>query len=154
MIEKFVEWCTEISILTQKSQNYKDIKETMWNKLIEEGEKFSMNNSHLTVNCKPLLFGERHDTQTFASFENISNTNSSIGEIFTALCRGIIRNLKETITQDLLFNKLKCNRIIATGSAIIRNSVLKAQLESEFDSVHIVYKSTGDAAIGLFLRLK
>ena len=149
MIEKFVEWCTQISLFIENKQNYKDIKEIMWDKLIEEGTKFSKKN-FLTVLCKPLFFGERHNTATFASFENLSNTNSSIGEIFTAICRGLIRNLKETITEDLLFKKLKCNRIIATGSAIIRNNVLKSQLESEFDYIPIVYKSTGDAALGIF----
>ena len=122
----------------------------MWNKLIEQGESFSKNNS-LSVVCKPLYFAERHDKQTFASFHNISNTNNSVGEIFSAVCKGIVRNLKETITEDLLFNKLKCNRIIATGSAIIRNNALKIQLESEFSSIPIVYKSTGDSAIGIII---
>jgi hypothetical protein len=158
VLEKFVDmiiqWNLDLSIISENHTDYKEMKQKIWENLILQGQKFSEQNLQKMVVCKPLFFAERYDKENFASIHNISNGHDSVGEIFVAICRGIVKNLKQMMTEELLFNKLKCKRIIATGSTILKNNVLKKQLESEFYPLTIVYKATGDAALGACSFLK
>jgi sedoheptulokinase len=137
-------------IVDEKSEKnmQQEAKEGIWKKLIELAQQESCNlDENQEIKCKPTLFGERHDKETFASLSNISIKNFSIGNMFLSICRGLVKNLKEMITSELL-NELNCERIIATGGAIARNSILKDCLEKEFSCFKIIYKEKNDAALG------
>lgn len=151
VLEKFVEmlidWNFEIGLLD--SRNDDEFKNRLWSRLIHLGEqKINCSNKISKLECVPKLFAERHDKQKFASIGNINVNNVDLGHVFASICEGLIRNLKEMITLELLIDELGCNRIIVTGNAIIRNPILKHYLQNEFDRVEIVYKASSDAAIG------
>lgn len=46
-----------------------------------------------TLKANPLFFGERHDTNTYGSFIDITPENFSVGDISAAVFRGIVDNL-------------------------------------------------------------
>ena len=155
-VDTFLEWSSELDVLKDEI-NRDDLKRKMWQRLIELGQQFSeksLEADHKRLICKATLFGERHDKTTFASFHHIYPGNISLGEIFTSLCAGIVSNLNEMFPSDLLSGDLGCRRMIATGGAILRNPILKQQLEQEFRKIPIVYKETSDANLGAayFLR--
>jgi sedoheptulokinase len=151
VLEKFVDmiidWNIEIGLLESRADN--EFKSRLWAKLIHLGEqKLNDMNSISKLKCVPKLFAERHDKQTFASFENININNVNLGHVFASICEGLVRNLKEMITLELLIGELGCKRVIVTGNAIIRNPILKHYLQNEFDPIEIIYKASSDAAIG------
>lgn len=151
LIDTIFDWNIELGLLSNNIDS-KEMRDNIWNKLMELGDKFCKPDSEEII-IKPLIFAERHNTTTFGSILNISRSNCSIGEIFASVCKGIVRNLKDMMTTKLL-KKMNCQRIVASGSAIIRNKVLKKQLELEFPGMPIVYKANGDAAIGAVQMLK
>ncbi|RNA39846.1 sedoheptulokinase isoform X1 [Brachionus plicatilis] len=136
VIEKFVEmvanWNQNLGVDVER--------EIIWQKLIDQAEK-----SDSSVHVNPVLYAERHDRLTFGSIANLRYDNLSVGQIFKGVCQGLIKNLHSMMAKDLIL-KFKCERIVATGGALIRNSVLRSSLESEFDYLPIVYKSSTDAA--------
>jgi sedoheptulokinase len=151
VLEKFVEmlidWNFELGLL--ESRNDDEFKNRLWYRLIQLGEqKLNCSNKISKLECVPKLFAERHDKQTFARIENINVNNVDLGHVFASICEGLIRNLKEMITLELLIDVLGCKRLIVTGNAIIRNPILKHYLQNEFAQVEIVYKASSDAAIG------
>lgn len=50
-------------------------------------------NAESTLCVVPTLLGERHSPQQNASVTNIDPGNLSLGQMFKAICRGIIENL-------------------------------------------------------------
>jgi hypothetical protein len=134
-------------------------KDQIWEKLIQLGNESLNAPSTNALECKPVIFGERHDKQTFASLCNINISNFTIGNIFNSICQGLIQNLCDMITLDFLFQVIKCRRLICTGSCLTQNSILKFYLNEIFiknnnNDVEIVFKSSSDSAIGaaFFLR--
>ncbi|CAF1043118.1 unnamed protein product [Brachionus calyciflorus] len=147
VLEKFVD-----SILNWQKELLGDLsvsRDQVWKKLVDLGLK-----SNSSLICEPILFGERHDMKKYASICNIQHDNFSLGQVFKSICDGLARNLHQMITKELILNKLKCKRIIATGGALCRNSVLRSSLESEFNYIPIFYKESADAAYGAALFLK
>ena len=136
-------------------------KDKVWEKLIQLGNE-SLNSSSSSISnkieCRPVLFGERHDKQTFASISNVNINNFTIGNIFNSICRGLVQNLCDMITMEFLFQVIKCRRLICTGSCLTRNPILKFYLNeifhNEYNNVDILFKSSSDSAIGAayFLR--
>lgn len=156
VMEKFVNmvisWYQDLGFLNEISHD------GIWHKIIELGIKFCEKQRESCITCRPTLFAERHDLARFASLSNISNGCTSIGEIFTCICRGIASNLHEMITERVLFNECKSiQRLVCTGSAVIRNEVLQKQIEYEFKinerQIPLVFKATSDAALGVCLSL-
>jgi sedoheptulokinase len=150
-IETLLKWNTELGLAPC---NQEIDRNQVWKRLIslaEEAELVSIKNS---LQCEPKLFAERHDKQRFGSMSNIRFDNlASIGHVFAATCRGLITNLRDMISVQLL-RKLGCKRVVATGSALIRNPVLRKCLEEEFAGFEIVYKSSSDSALGAATFLK
>jgi len=151
VLEKFVQmvidWNVEIGLL--ENRNDDDFKNRLWSRLIYLGEqKLACSNEVSTLKCVPKLFAERHDKKTLASLENINVNNLDLGYVFASICEGLIQNLKEMITLELLIDKLGCKRLIVTGNAIIRNPILKHYLKKEFETLEIIYKASSDAALG------
>jgi sedoheptulokinase len=129
-------------------------KDQIWEKLIQLGNDSLKLKSSSTneIKCRPVLYGERHDKQTYANISNININNLNIGNIFNSICRGLIQNLCDMITWDFLFDVIKCRRLICTGSCLTRNSILKFYLNEIFtrdnNNVEILFKSSSDSAIG------
>ena len=46
----------------------------------------------------PVFFGERHATQTFGSFSNVTQENLTVGDISAAVFRGIVENLHDMMS--------------------------------------------------------
>lgn len=55
----------------------------------------------------PTLLGERHTPQQNASITNIDPGNLSLGQVFKAICQGIIQNLHRYFRIDLRTSKLR-----------------------------------------------
>lgn len=66
----------------------------LWIKLLELGESESAESSLCVV---PTLLGERHTPQQNASIFNIDPGNLSLGQVFKAICRGIIENIHRSV---------------------------------------------------------
>jgi sedoheptulokinase len=141
-IDAFLNWNADLGLVQKESVN----RDLIWARLIDLAEKAVEVGTSL--NCEPKIFAERHDKQTFGSMSNISHENvDSIGLVFDSICRGLIRNLREMITV-MLMSELGCRRILATGSALVRNKRMKKWLEVEFADFEIVYKASSDSAMG------
>lgn len=123
-------------------------REQIWSRLL------TLAPQHSSLVTDSRLFGERHDRNSCASVNNIRVDNLSIGNMFDSVCKGLISNLKDMMPESLLIQELGCKRLIATGSALVQNQVLKKHLESQFSSLEIVYKSSSDSAMGAALYLK
>lgn len=144
VLEKFVDMLTDWN---QKLGIEMD-REKIWLNLIEQAK-----NSNFSLEISPLFYAERHDKLAYGSMGNLRHDNLNIGNMFGGLCLGLIKNLHSMMNKELVL-KLKCDRIVATGGAITRNSVLKHCLETEFDYLPLVYKNSTDAAYGsaIFVR--
>ena len=142
-------WIAELGVETSTIS-----RELVWKRLIDSCSS-SMSSERSRLVCKPKLFGERHDTRTFGSIGNIRSDNTSLASLFDAVCLGLVRNLRDMITNDLL-KQAGCKRVVATGSALSRNLVLRRHLSEQFAPLECVFKdsSSADAALGAayFLR--
>jgi sedoheptulokinase len=141
-IEMLMDWNSQLGFQCDNT------KAIIWPKLLGLAEEWCNTNQDSRLKCKPLLFGERHAKQLFASIHNVTSQSTSLGEVFTSICIGIIDNLNAMFPFDLLVNELGCKRLVATGGALLRNKILKRALERNFSTIPIVYKATGDAAKG------
>lgn len=149
-IDTILDWNKVLGLGIENKDNTED-RNLIWKRLIELSEK-DANSSDL--NCVPTVFGERHDRQVYGSISNIRNDNLSIGTVFNSICKGLVKNLNDMITYDLLMNELGCKRIIATGGCFKKNPILKKHFEAEFNYLPIIYKDSCDAAFGAALFLK
>lgn len=50
---------------------------------------------HTTLEISPLFLGERHQSDVRGHVTNIGSNNSSVGDVSSALMRGVVRNLKK-----------------------------------------------------------
>ena len=141
-------WNSEIF---QSEHNYEDSKDKIWYKLIKAGEEFSKKNTSSLI-CKPTLFGERHAKETYASWLNMKADNTSIGQVFFSICAGLVANLKEMFPVELLRTELGIKRIVGTGNALIKNSIIMKQLELQFQ-LPIFFNKSNDSALGAALFL-
>lgn len=62
----------------------------VWSKVLELG---SSANAESSLHVVPTLLGERHTPQQNASMTNIDPGNLALGQVFKAICHGIIENL-------------------------------------------------------------
>ncbi|CAH1105025.1 unnamed protein product [Psylliodes chrysocephalus] len=123
-------------------------KNTLWDTLIRVG----INNiSDPTLDIKPTCLGERFDPNLTASVTNITGLNLSLGEVFKALCRGLVDNLHSQLSSTTL-KKSKCNRLVGTGLALDQNMLLRNEVERVYQ-LPLVCKRVGDASKGAALAL-
>lgn len=148
-IDTILEWTVELEILNVDQQQKR--RDKIWTKLIESAQDLKTENSLKFIST---IFGERHDMETFGSLLNIRSDNLNLGSMFNALCEGLILNLKNMFPQQLLTEELCCKRILATGSCLIKNQIIKGYLEKEFNFAKISYKDSSDSAFGACLYLK
>ena len=148
-VEMLIEWNSELGFTHQYGENSKD---HIWSRLTNLSMKYL--ETETTLKCIPKLFAERHDTNTFASIENMFAGNMNLGEVFASICHGLVKNLIEMFPFDLLTNELGCTRVIATGSVVLKNPIIKAKLQYEFKNLPVVFKESNDSAIGAAMFLK
>lgn len=152
-IDTILEWTRELGLTTRAdSPPVAQQRDAIWKKLIESALSEPANELELS---SATFYGERHDQTTFATMTNIRHNNVRLGQVFDALCAGLIRNLSVMFDVEFLARDLGCRRAVATGGAFVKNPVFRKHLQRVFGArFDIVYKDTSDAAFGAacFLR--
>lgn len=108
---------------------------------------FAQANTNLAI-C-PTIFGERHTPERLASVTGIGASNLSLGHVTRALCHGILQNLHSMLSSEHL-KEAGTKRIVAGGSALSRNEVLKQEVEKTYP-FPVVYGKDVNAALGAAL---
>ncbi|KAL7986896.1 hypothetical protein Chor_005815 [Crotalus horridus] len=112
-------WMAELGLEVSESDVYRP--------MIEAG--LSQAESRLRV-C-PTLFGERHAPTILASVTDIAASDMSLGHVVRSLCRGVIQNLHSMLPSGNL-KEAGAKRIVASGSGLCRNEVMKQEAEKTF----------------------
>ncbi|XP_070591526.1 sedoheptulokinase [Erythrolamprus reginae] len=127
-------WMAELGIEVSESALYQP--------MIEAGLTHADTRLHI---C-PTVFGERHAPTRLASVTAIAASEISLGQVIRALCRGVIRNLHSMLPSERL-KEAGAKRIMASGSGLCRNEVMKQEVEKAF-ALPVVYGKVADAAVG------
>lgn len=150
-IDTILEWSRELGLAESLESRQREL---IWKKLIDSALREPANELELS---SATFYGERHDQNTFATLTNIRHNNVKLGQVFDAICAGLIRNLSVMFDMEFLARDLGCKRAVATGGAFVKNPVFRKHLERIFGSrFEIVYKDSSDAAFGAasYLRNK
>lgn len=100
----------------------------------------------------PVLLGERHRQSDRGSISNLQPTNTDLGGVFRAICRGVITNLESMMSKgELVAAGVK--RIVGCGSTLSQNRVLKEELDRCFN-LPVVYRDESDACLGAALYVQ
>lgn len=103
------------------------------------------------LRVRPTVLGERHDPMCLAQVSNISSANLSLGHVTRALCCGILENMASMMPAELL-QQAGVKRIVASGSAVSHNQVLRQEVERTFP-MPVVYGLNADSAVGVAMVL-
>ncbi|KAJ8932734.1 hypothetical protein NQ314_014431 [Rhamnusium bicolor] len=103
------------------------------------------------LEIKPTCLGERHAPDLAASVQNIHVGNLQLGQVFRAICRGLIENIHSMMPREILQNA-KINRIVGNGSGLSRNPVLQKEVQQLYQ-LPLVFTKGGDAAKGAALAV-
>lgn len=120
----------------------------VWEKLITLGKD---ENASSSIIVHPLLLGERHSPEKYASVTNINLSNLSLGQVFKGLCEGLIANINSMMPREILINA-NITRILGNGSGLSRNVVLQKAVETCYN-LPLVFTSGGDAAKGAAISM-
>ena len=121
----------------------------IWEKLQSLGEE----DPGTDLQIVPTLYGERHSPNQRASVANITLSNTSLDDVFCALCKGIIGNLHSMMSQDFLM-AAGVQRIIGSGTAIVRNSALRREVEKQYKLPLVLSEdSDADSAVGVAIAV-
>lgn len=99
----------------------------------------------------PTLLGERHVPEQNASILNVDPGTLGLGQVFRAVCSGIIENLHSMMPREMLVAS-NIARIIGIGSALTRNKVLQKEVQDWY-KLPVDFVSGGDAAMGAALAV-
>lgn len=102
-----------------------------------------------TLAISPTVLGERHMPDRLASVTGIGVSDLSLGHVTRALCRGVIQNLHSMLPSECLA-EAGVKQILASGSALSRNEVLRQEVEMTYP-LPVVYGKAVDAAVGAAL---
>lgn len=133
-------WMTELDVTCPS-------KTELYNKLIQCASSKKVTSLQL----RPTLWGERHDTNLTGQVSNIKDNNISLSDVTISLCQGIIRNLSSMMPRDRLIS-CGVQRIIGTGSAITQNPILQEETEKTW-GLPVVTKDSSDASLGAALAV-
>lgn len=111
----------------------------------------ALNQETSDLRVKPTILGERHNSSCLAQVSNISSVNLSLGHVTRALCCGILENMASMMPAELL-QQAGVTRIVASGSAIARNQVLRQEVERTFP-LPVAYGLNADSAVGVAMVL-
>ncbi|KAG5882947.1 Sedoheptulokinase, partial [Gonioctena quinquepunctata] len=123
-------------------------QETIWKIVIGVSSEDSAKSD---LKIKPTCLGERNNPDLHASVSNIHVGNLGLGNVFRALCRGLLENLHRMMPRDMLHNA-KIDRIVGNGSGLARNIVLQMEVQQLYQ-LPLVFTTGGDAAKGAALSV-
>lgn len=119
-VEQLQNWCSELGISTPS-------KDSIYQSLFASARKIESSSLHVV----PLLWGERHLPSGRGAVSDLNTSNSSLGDITHAVCRGIVTNIKEMMPAEV-FVSSKVNCIVGCGSALLQNELLQKYVNDEF----------------------
>lgn len=120
----------------------------LWEKLLSLGMEANATSSLKVV---PTILGERHIPEQNASVSNIDLGNLKLGQVFRALCSGVIENVHSMMSREVLVES-NIKRILGVGSALTRNKVLQAEVHRWYQ-LPVEFVTGGDAAKGAALAV-
>ncbi|XP_047234653.1 sedoheptulokinase isoform X2 [Girardinichthys multiradiatus] len=138
-VETLTAWIKELGVELSDS--------CMYEKLICCG----LNQETSDLMVRPTILGERHDPLCLGQVTNIYSSNLSLGHLFRALCHGVVGNITSMMPLELL-KQAGIRRIMASGSALTRNEVLRQEVERSFP-LQVVYGQNADSAVGVAMVL-
>ena len=83
-------WCSELEISIPSKDN-------IYQRLFESARKIEDSSLHVD----PLLWGERHLPSGRGAVLDLNTSNSSLGDITHAICRGIVSNIKKMMPEEV-----------------------------------------------------
>jgi hypothetical protein len=102
----------------------------------------------LTIN--PVLWGERHDPNQKASVKDILPDSLSLGNIYNAICFGLLLNIQSMMGG--FFEKYGVKKLVGTGNALLQNTILQENVQEVF-GLEFVLCADGDAAVGAAMSI-
>jgi len=101
----------------------------VWEKITELGNR---DDAASNLEITPTLLGERHAPEQNASVNNLDPGNLALGQVFQALCKGIVQNIVKMLPKEKLA-AANIVEIVGSGSALTRNVVLQKQVAQLYD---------------------
>ncbi|CAG9761181.1 unnamed protein product [Ceutorhynchus assimilis] len=120
----------------------------VWEKVLVLSEDSS---SVSDLKIVPTCLGERHTPNASASMQNIHVGNLGLGQVFRALCKGLLENLHSMMPKEIL-QEAKITRIVGNGSGLSRNNVLQKEVQNLYQ-LPLVFTTGGDAAKGAAMAM-
>lgn len=112
---------------------------------------FAEKKGSTSLKVVPTFWGERHIPDQRGYMTNVTPENISLGDIGVALSHGLVENVQKMMSREFL--KLHgVQRIVGTGSALMRNQVLQKQVEQVF-GLPLVLCENIDASTGAALAV-
>ena len=142
-VKMLQQWAVDLGLSINQSK--------IWDKTIALGQKTSTNQNDALV-ITPTLFGERHDPNLRGSISNLTNQNTSLGDVTRGICRGITKNLANMMSPSML-SEAGLTRIIGSGACLSRNPVLMSEFQDVFQ-MPVEFTSEGSACIGAALAAR
>lgn len=104
-----------------------------------------------SLKVDPTFWGERHIPDQRGQVSNVTPENISLGDIGVALSRGLVENVQKMMSREFLKSH-GVQRIVGTGSALMKNQVLQKQVEQVF-GLPLVLRENLDASTGAALAV-
>jgi sedoheptulokinase len=108
-----------------------------------------MNNEGLKAKdeliIKPYFHGERYDEELKGAIEGITLKNMNVGTLARGLARGLIRNLKDMLPEEIRKNR---KTVVGSGNALRRIPLFQQMVEEEFGLPLKILDFKEETAIG------
>jgi len=134
-------WMNEIGITTSLD------RQQLYSNLLQ----CALSKDNTSLEIRPVIWGERHDTSLTGQASQITSNNISLGDVTLALLQGIVQNLHSMISSEKLAS-CGVQRIVGTGSALTKNPVLQRQAERLW-KLPLITKKKSDASLGAALAV-
>ena len=89
-VKQLQNWCSELGISAPS-------KDSIYQSLFESARRIENSSLHVV----PLLWGERHLPSGRGAVLDLNTSNSSLGDITHAVCRGIVTNIKKMMPTEV-----------------------------------------------------
>ncbi|XP_030754440.1 sedoheptulokinase-like isoform X2 [Sitophilus oryzae] len=139
-VKMLQQWTLELGFSVPQSK--------VWEKVLALSQDDSAASNLVIV---PTCLGERHAPEAYGSIRNINVGNLGLGQVFRALCRGLLENLHSMMPKEVL-QEAKIKRIVGNGSGLSRNIVLQKEVQHLYQ-LPLVFTKGGDAAKGAAMGL-
>ena len=108
-----------------------------------------MNNEGLKAKdeliINPYFHGERYNEELKGAIEGITLGNMNIGTLARGLAKGLIKNLKDMLPEDVRKNK---KTIVGSGNALRRTPLFQQMIKEEFGLALEILDSKEETSIG------